>query len=158
MNKTEQVTLCVRYVNENKNHEDFLQFVPVENLTGESLSNLITSSLEKFGLDFNNLVGQGYDGAKTECSFEKKNDESDDNPSAKTLKRLCATRWTSKYEAVQDFLELFDYVVESLEEISGWKDSGDANMLRNSLNDSAFLVALQIAVASSNGTNNKLVP
>ncbi|KAJ8909917.1 hypothetical protein NQ315_017221 [Exocentrus adspersus] len=31
---TEQLTLCVRYVNENKIHEDFLQFVPAENLTG----------------------------------------------------------------------------------------------------------------------------
>lgn len=202
---TEQVTLCVRYVNENKIYEDFLQFVPAESLTGESLSNLIINSLEKFGLDLNNLVGQGYDGASNmsgqfngvqavirrnypkaiyvHCAAHSLNlaiskaceiqqirnclstieklydffntpkrqnvllkniDESDNNPSAKTLKRLCATRWTSKYEAVQDFLELLDYVAESLEEISNWRDSGDANMLRNSLNDSDFLVTLQI--------------
>lgn len=202
---TEQVTICVRYVNENKIHEDFLQFVPAESLTGESLSNLIINSLEKFGLDLDNLVGQGYDGAsnmsgqfngvqaiirrnypkaiyvhcaahslnlaisksceipqirnclntieklydffntpKRQNVLLKKIDESDNNPSSKTLKRLCATRWTSKYEAVQDFLELFGYVAESLDEISGWKESGDANMLRNSLNDSDFLVAIQI--------------
>lgn len=74
----------------------------------------------------------------------KKIEESNDNPSAKTLKRLCATRWISKYEAVQDFMELYPYILESLEEISAWRDSGDSPMLRNSLFDSEFLIAIQV--------------
>lgn len=74
----------------------------------------------------------------------KKIEESDENPSAKTIKRLCATRWISKYEAVQDFVELYTYVVESLDEISSWRDSGDSSILRNSLFDSEFLIALQV--------------
>ncbi|XP_050302779.1 zinc finger MYM-type protein 1-like [Anthonomus grandis grandis] len=70
--------------------------------------------------------------------------ESNEHPSAKTLKRLCATRWISKYEAVQDFMELHKYVVESLEDISAWRDSGDAPVLRNSLFDSDYLIGLQV--------------
>lgn len=202
----EQVSICVRYISENKNiHEDFLQFVPADSLTGESLSNVILNSLESFGIDLNHLVGQGYDGAANmsgkfngvqafvrkrcpkaiyihcaahslnlaiskACEVQqirnclgvverlydffntpkrknvllKKIEESNNNPSAKTLKRLCATRWISKYEAVQDFMELYTYVVESLDEISAWKDSGDSPLLRNSLCDSEFLISLQV--------------
>jgi len=40
------------------------------------------------------------------------------NPSSKSLKRLCATRWVERYTAVNDFVELFSCVVEALEEIS----------------------------------------
>ncbi|XP_050316182.1 52 kDa repressor of the inhibitor of the protein kinase-like [Anthonomus grandis grandis] len=41
-------------------------------------------------------------------------------------------------------MELYKYVVESLEDISAWRDSGDAPVLRNSLFDSDFLIALQV--------------
>eukprot|EP00102_Acyrthosiphon_pisum_P023154 XP_016660364.1 PREDICTED: 52 kDa repressor of the inhibitor of the protein kinase-like [Acyrthosiphon pisum] len=43
---------------------------------------------------------------------------SDLNPSSKSLKRLCVTRWVERYTAVNDFVELFPCVVEALEKIS----------------------------------------
>jgi len=43
---------------------------------------------------------------------------SDLTPSAKSLKQLCATRWVERYTAVNDFIELFTYVVDALDEIS----------------------------------------
>jgi len=43
--------------------------------------------------------------------------ESDLDPKVKTLKRLCATRWIQRYGAINDFVELFPYVVVSLEKI-----------------------------------------
>lgn len=36
----------------------------------------------------------------------------------KTLKRSCETRWIERYHAVHDFLELFEFIVESFSEIS----------------------------------------
>lgn len=36
--------------------------------------------------------------------------ESDLDPKVKTLKRLCATRWIQRYDAINDFVELFPYV------------------------------------------------
>ncbi|XP_041472075.1 52 kDa repressor of the inhibitor of the protein kinase-like [Lytechinus variegatus] len=47
--------MCVR--------EDFLQFVPVYNLTGKNLANVLTESLEGYGINLQYLRGQGYDGA-----------------------------------------------------------------------------------------------
>lgn len=66
-------------------------------------------------------------------------------PSIKSLKRLCATRWIQRYDAVNDFVQLFPYVVVSLETISSWKDvtAVEANMLRNAM-DSEFLISVQI--------------
>lgn len=61
--KLEQFSLCVRYIKDNIVHESFLQFVPVTSTTGESLANVIIQELKKYGLDLNNLRGQGYDGA-----------------------------------------------------------------------------------------------
>ncbi|XP_050064719.1 zinc finger MYM-type protein 1-like, partial [Aphis gossypii] len=66
-------------------------------------------------------------------------------PSIKSLKRLCATRWIQRYDAVNDFVQLFPYVVVSLETMSSWKDvtAVEANMLRNTM-DSEFLISVQI--------------
>ncbi|KAL4126233.1 hypothetical protein QTP88_010459 [Uroleucon formosanum] len=71
--------------------------------------------------------------------------ESDLDPKVKTLKRLCATRWIQRYDAINDFVELFPYVVVSLEKISEWNDlsSVDANILLKSM-DSKFLISLQV--------------
>jgi len=75
--------------------------------------------------------------------------ESDLDPNVKSLKRLCATRWVQRYEAVNDFIELFNFVVMSLEDISSWKDTAatDASILIKAL-DSEFLVSLQIVNVS----------
>lgn len=72
-------------------------------------------------------------------------DESDLEPKVKTLKRLCATRWVQRYDAINDFVELFPYVVISLENISEWTDASsvDANLLLKSM-DSTFLISLQV--------------
>lgn len=60
----EQLSLCARYINfKNQLREDFLCFIPVYDLTGENLANLILEKCELLGLDMSNLVGQGYDGA-----------------------------------------------------------------------------------------------
>jgi len=72
-------------------------------------------------------------------------EESDLDPKVKSLKRLCATRWVQRYEAVNDFIELFKFVVVSLETISSWKDTSatDATILIKAL-DSEFLMSLQV--------------
>lgn len=72
-------------------------------------------------------------------------ENSDGDPKVKTLKRLCATRWVQRYDAVADFIELFAYVVESLENIINWNDSTatEANIILRAI-DSEFLISLQI--------------
>lgn len=61
----EQFSLCVRYLDGDvgKIREDFLQFVPVYDVTGQGLAKVITESLSSFGIDLRYLRGQGYDGA-----------------------------------------------------------------------------------------------
>lgn len=65
----EQVSICVRYLNNDdgklKICEDFLSFVPVADVTGKGLSNVILDFLEYSGIDCAYLFGQGYDGAST---------------------------------------------------------------------------------------------
>lgn len=68
ISRTEQMTLCVRYISTDngKHHfvqEQFLGFTPVKDATGKGLANLIIKSLQELGLECKNLVGQGYDGA-----------------------------------------------------------------------------------------------
>lgn len=51
---------------------------------------------------------------------------SDTDVKEKTLKRLCFTSYVQKYDAVHDFVELFELfesVMEALVIISHWKDS-----------------------------------
>jgi len=58
-----------------------------------------------------------------------------ETPNAKTLKRLCATRWIQRYDAVNDFAELFPFVMDALDNISISHDlSGtDASILSKSM-------------------------
>lgn len=62
---SEQMSISVRYVDfESKSvREDFIRFVKVADLTGETLGRTIASTLQKSGLSLSNLRGQGYDGA-----------------------------------------------------------------------------------------------
>jgi len=65
---------------------------------------------------------------------------------SKSLKHLCATRWVKRYTAVNDFVELFPFVVVALEHIiSEWNDttSTDAKMLHKAM-DSEFIISLQV--------------
>jgi len=74
-------------------------------------------------------------------------EKADHSPNITTLKRLCATRWVQRYDALNDFCELYPYVVHSLSYItSEWKDiSGtDASMLLKSIQDSELIVSLHV--------------
>lgn len=72
-------------------------------------------------------------------------DNNDLTPSVKSLKRLCATRWIQRYDAVNYFVQLFSYIVISLKNMAKWKDGTavDAKMLKNAL-DAEFLVSVPI--------------
>ena len=48
-----------------KVHESFTEFVEMDSLSAESISTSILAQLSKIGVDFQKLVGQGYDGAST---------------------------------------------------------------------------------------------
>lgn len=60
-------------------------------------------------------------------------ENSDNEPSTKQLKRLCATRWIQRYDSVKDFSELFPFVLSALEIISDWKDPCEAHMVKKSM-------------------------
>ena len=63
--KTEQMALVVRYVDikEACIYERFLTFVEVSSLDAKSLTEYILNTLNKYQLDIESLVSQGYDGA-----------------------------------------------------------------------------------------------
>uniref|UniRef100_A0A2S2QAK7 Zinc finger MYM-type protein 1 n=1 Tax=Sipha flava TaxID=143950 RepID=A0A2S2QAK7_9HEMI len=206
----EHVSPCVRNINSNtlKLIEEFLQFVPTNDITGKGIANLILENLKQFGINTQYLCGQGYDGAAAmagkfngvqahikeihpnalyvHCSAHSLNlavskfcsvpairdclgtiiisqirdffiypkrksvlirkiENSFETPSKKTFKRSCETRWIDRYHAVHDFLELFEYVEEALENISEWNDndtSEKARRLRISMLNSEFIICL----------------
>ncbi|CAN7977128.1 unnamed protein product [Ixodes persulcatus] len=59
----EQMSVCVRYLQDGSLREDFLEFVEVDNLSGRSLASLLMGVLRERGVDTTYLCGQGYDGA-----------------------------------------------------------------------------------------------
>jgi hypothetical protein len=61
----EQLSISVRYLQDYKLHEDFLQFVEVTDLTGKGLANTLLSTVRNLGFDLTYLRGQGYDGCST---------------------------------------------------------------------------------------------
>lgn len=65
ISQVEQFSLCLRYVDEDsfKIREDFLMFVPVQEVTGSALAKTVLETLSSLGLDLNKLRGEGYDGA-----------------------------------------------------------------------------------------------
>lgn len=71
--------------------------------------------------------------------------ESELDTKSKSLKHLCATRWVERYTAINDFVELFPFVVATLEKISDWNNttSTDSNILLKAM-DSEFLISLQV--------------
>ncbi|XP_056595590.1 52 kDa repressor of the inhibitor of the protein kinase-like [Triplophysa dalaica] len=66
---TEQMSLCVRYVNEEEENleikEDFLGFCPLPKQDAATITSAILNQLTKWGLQITFLRGQGYDGAST---------------------------------------------------------------------------------------------
>ena len=60
----EQLSLCLRFTENNMIREEFLQFLTVEDITGRGLGDTILELLKSYDLSpEENLVGQGYDGA-----------------------------------------------------------------------------------------------
>lgn len=59
----QQMSLCVRFVENCIVREEFLQFLPVLSSTGKALADTILEGLNKCGVDSSHLIGQGYDGA-----------------------------------------------------------------------------------------------
>ena len=65
----------------------------------------------------------------------------------KTLKGNCLTRWLEKFHAIADYIELFDGVVASLEEIESWTDndvSHSATALKLSILQSENIVTMVV--------------
>ena len=56
---------------ENEVCEDFLGFVQIEKIDAQTIVDNIISSVTSWGLNMDNLVGQGYDGAATTRALEK---------------------------------------------------------------------------------------
>lgn len=83
---------------------------------------------------------------KRKAVISKNIENSEISPDAQSLKRLCATRWISKYDALSDFIELFPFVYDALSEICTWNDSTsiDSRILINAM-DFEFFVSLYVA-------------
>lgn len=62
-NTSDQICVCIRYLKDGKIREDFLGFVKTSRMNAKTISENLISSLQKWGLNMDNLVGQGYDGA-----------------------------------------------------------------------------------------------
>nr|CAI5831362.1 unnamed protein product [Callosobruchus analis] len=61
------------------------------------------------------------------------------------LKRLCETRWVDRHDGVLQFLQDLPSICETLEEITGWRDTltvGKASSLASSLQEPKFVVTL----------------
>ncbi|KAF0711672.1 52 kDa repressor of the inhibitor of the protein kinase-like [Aphis craccivora] len=167
----EQLTLCVRFIdNNNMVNESFLQFVIINSLTGNDLASAIIDGLNNCGINCDYLIGQGYDGASNmsgkykgvqaivrekypkaiyvHCAAHTLNlavSKASNIQPIRNCLRLCATRWIQRYDAVNDFAELFPYVMDALDNISISHDSlgTDASILSKSI-DSEFIISLQV--------------
>lgn len=63
VSKQEQLSIVVRYMHQEKIHEEFLDFTAAEGLDADSLLNKILETLASCGIDHNACIGQCYDGA-----------------------------------------------------------------------------------------------
>jgi len=84
---------------------------------------------------------------KRSAKLEEILDSSEESPDIKKLKRLNLTRWISKYEAVNDFFALLEFIFHALEEIETDGENYDcdtstaAKMCRKAM-DFEFVVSL----------------
>lgn len=77
--------------------------------------------------------------------YINKTNQENERKKSKKLKKTCPTRWVERHDAVSVMVLLFDEVVESLEEISTWKDpkaSADAHNLLCCIIKSEFIISL----------------
>ena len=64
LSKTEQLSICLRYLLDGEPVEEFLNFVPTEKLDAKSLSQIIVSTLQRHGIDI-----KKFDALKLFTSF-----------------------------------------------------------------------------------------
>ena len=66
---TEQLSIGVRFVEEvegkHQIREEFLGFIPLEDMDAATIADSIIDQAQKFGLDLDKIHGQGYDGCST---------------------------------------------------------------------------------------------
>ena len=214
VSNTEQLSLVLRFVGHSGEiKEQFIEFLSCKNgVTGEALSALIISSLQKHGLDVNLLRGQGYDGAgamagrvsgvaariqqqcplalyvhcfshklnlvivnacqvqavrnamgviskiafffenspKRQAALEEKIRETEQPNRKKHLLDLCRTRWVYRHEALENFSQLYETLVDLLQDIKssreGWNRDTvtDAAALLNAIIQFQFLMAFVV--------------
>ena len=64
ISRHEQVSLVISYIDESgQKRESFLKFIKTEKTDGETLFHLISENIKNLGLDLENVVGLGFDGA-----------------------------------------------------------------------------------------------
>ena len=63
VSQTEKLSLCLRYYCNKTIREEFIGFVDVHDVTAQGIKTKILGFVERLGLEKNNIVGQGYDGA-----------------------------------------------------------------------------------------------
>ena len=63
VSKKEQISVVLRYLNEDNIHEEFLDFIPAEGLDAQSLLKSVKQTLAKCNIDKNACIAQCYDGA-----------------------------------------------------------------------------------------------
>ncbi|KAI6651115.1 Zinc finger MYM-type protein 1-like [Oopsacas minuta] len=119
--KKEQLAIIVRYVDDKANiHGRSLTFVDATSLTAESLTTYLISTLNKHGLDRACIVSQGYDGAAVisgNCHGVQK--ELHPEKQVRQLPKLSDTRWTCRQASVNAICHTYDWLIATLEEVSG---------------------------------------
>lgn len=202
----EQFSVCVRFIENDKICEEFLQFIPVVSTTGKDLAASLLEYLQRWKIDVKYLRGQGYDGARAmsgefqgvqsqirqhfplalyvHCSSHclnlaisdactlpeirnsigiigkiyeffhtpKRQNVLETNikkyyPESKKQKlvQMCATRWVERHDSVNVFVDLYNAIHPSLEEITDWNDKDSAvqaSFLAIALCKPNFLIAL----------------
>uniref|UniRef100_A0A1I8IU29 PDEase domain-containing protein n=1 Tax=Macrostomum lignano TaxID=282301 RepID=A0A1I8IU29_9PLAT len=126
-----------------KQMEDFLGFAHVTDQSGSALAAALFSFLEKLGINYHLLVGQGYDGAAAmrasgSCRSRRRK-----------LLTLCDTRWVERNDAVLVFSQLFASIVEFLDFCESASDcdprtAAKAQMLKAACTMPNFIVALHM--------------
>jgi len=56
LSKQEQMTICLRYISDNKLREYFVDYVSVHDMTGEGLANVILAHLRHLSVDLSFMV------------------------------------------------------------------------------------------------------
>ena len=158
---SEQLSIVLRFVDDKMNvREEFMGFVECKTgVTGKALAGTILDTLDEWKLDKQNLCGQAYDGASSMAGATRGVAAriSQQYPKAclkaKEIKRVVPdtlrreTRCVERHDAFEAFSELFESIVQCLEEIvepssrQSWNRADASSHLR-ALTDFKFIITL----------------